>query len=157
MLRLAAIAAAVALAACSAAAPKTTETIAHPVAAGAGRLYVLRTRQTAYSLMPLTIRVDGRTVGRLRNGTYLATDLAAGTHTLTAAALLSRASTPFDLAAGQTLYADVAMTASGLPPPRGAQIGAPAYPITAEPGLFSIRFLDEGGAAAALAGLTPMD
>ncbi len=157
MPRLAALAAAIALLGCSAAAPKTSEVVSRAIPDGEGRLYVLREKQTVYSLMPVTVSVDGRTIGTLRSGTYLATDLPAGTHNLTVAALLSRASTAFDLAAGKTVYVDIAMTASGLPPPRGALHGAPAYPITVEPGLFSIRFLDEGTAATALAGLTPAD
>jgi hypothetical protein len=157
MQRLATIAAAVTLAACSAAGPTTDEIMSRRVADGYGRLYVLREKRTVYSLVPVTISVDDRTVGTLRNGTYLATDLPAGAHTLTAAALVSRASTRFALEPGETLYADIEMQASGLPPPRGAIGGAPASPITTEPGLFSIRFLDERAATAALAGLSRSD
>ena len=157
MRRLAAIAAAVALAACSAAGPNTAEIVSRTVPDGHGRLYVLREKQTAYSLVPLTVSVGGRTVGTLRSGTYLATDLPAGAHTLAVRVLLSRATTGFELAPGETTYVDIAMEPSGLPPPRGAMRGAPAYPITAGPGLFSIRFVDEGAATAALAGLSPSD
>jgi hypothetical protein len=157
MQRLATIAAAVALVACSAAGPTTDEVSSRAVADGHGRLYVLREKRPVYSLVPVTISVDDRTVGTLRNGTYLAADLPAGAHTLTVAALLSRATTGFDLEPGKTVYVDIAMEPSGLPPPRSAIGGAPASPITAEPGLFSIRFLDEGAATAALAGLSPSD
>jgi hypothetical protein len=107
--------------------------------------------------LPVEISVDGRAIGTLRSGTYLATDLPPGAHGLTVAALISRATANFDLTPAKTTYVDVAMTPSGLPPPRGAIGAAPAYPITAEAGLFSIHFLEAREAAAKLADLTPSD
>jgi hypothetical protein len=141
--RLATLAAAVALVACSAAGPNTTKIVSRTVPDGYGRLYVLREKQSIYSAVPVTISVDGRAVGTLRSGTSMARDLPRGAQTLTVAALLSRTSIDFDLKPG-TIYADIAMEPSGLPPPR-------------EPGLFSIHFLDEGTATAAFAGLAPSD
>lgn len=157
MKQLAVIAAAIALAACSSAGPKTSEIISRAIPGGDGRLYVLREKQTSYSLMPLTISVGGRTVGTLRRGTYLATDLPAGEHAVTVALYLSRARTGIDLKPGETIYMAVAIKPSGLPPPRGAVRGAPRSPVTAEPSLFSIRFLDQAAARSALAGLLPSD
>lgn len=157
MRHLGAIAAALLLVACAAAAPKTRETLSQAVPEGEGRLYVLRERQTVYSALPLAISIDGTAAGSLHSGAYLALDLPGAPHRLTVAALLSRASAPFELKPGESVYVEIAMTASGLPPPRGAVGGRPAYPIVAETALFSIRFLDEGAAQRALASLSPAD
>jgi hypothetical protein len=135
--RFRAIAAALLLAACAAAAPKTREIVSHAVPEGEGRLYVLRERHTVYSALPLTISIDGKAAGTLENGAYLALDLPAAPHRLGVAALLSHASAPFELKPGENLYVEIAMTASGLPPPRGAVGGGPAYPIVAETELFA--------------------
>lgn len=149
--------AALALVACSAAGPKTAEITSRAVPAGHGRLYVLREKQAIYSVVPVTVSADGRSVGTLSSGTYLATDLPAGAHTLVVAILLSRVTTGFDLMPGKAIYVGIAMTPSGLPPPRGAVGAAPAYPISAAPGLFSLSFLDAGAATTALADLLPSD
>ena len=72
-----AIAAALLLVACAAAAPKTRETLSQAVPEGQGRLYVLRERHTVYGALPLTISIDGKAAGTLENGAYLALDLPA--------------------------------------------------------------------------------
>jgi hypothetical protein len=79
--------AAIALAACSTAEPHTAEVRSRAVPDGSRRLCVLREKQTIYSFLPVEISVDGRPIGTLRSGTYLATDLPPGAHGLTVAAL----------------------------------------------------------------------
>jgi hypothetical protein len=55
----------------------------------------------------------------------------------------------------KTIYLLVMMEPSGSPPPRGAIGAAPKYRMLDEQGLFSIQFLDEQSATAALANLKP--
>jgi len=156
MPRLAFLAAALALAACTAAAPTTTtELAARPIAQGHGRLYVIRAHQAGYSALPLQVSVNGETVGPLADGSYLATELPAGASTLTVAAVLSRSSASFDLPPGATAYAAVSLAPVGSPPPRSAVGAAPAYPMAAEQSLFSIRFVDPAAAQGLLAQLKP--
>lgn len=157
MRHLAIIASAFALAGCAAPEPKTSAIISRAVPDGYARLYVLRDKQTVYSFMPVRVSVDGRTIGTLGSGTYLATDVPAGKYTLTVAVLLSRAITGLDLAPGESLYVDVAMKPSGLPPLRGAVRVPPERTVAAESGVFSISFLDERAATTVLATLSPAD
>jgi hypothetical protein len=146
---------AVTLAACSATNPNSVAVLNRPIPENEGRVYVLRESQLLYSIEPLTVSVDEKDLGTLASGTFLVADLPVGPKTLQVAVLLSRSTTTFDLRPGGTVYILVAMKPSGLPPPSGAIAAAPAYPITDEPGLFSIRFLDRPSAMAELHRLSP--
>jgi len=128
---------------------------ARPLADGFGRLYVLRQQQTLYSALPVTVSVDNAIIGTLASGTYRSADLPVGTKSLAVSALLSRLTTHFELPSSKTVYLLVTMEPSGSPPPRGAIGAAPAYRMLDEQGLFSIQFLEEQSATAALANLKP--
>jgi hypothetical protein len=144
---------ALALAACSPTGPGRLETGAPAVQAGHGRIYALREKQELYSAEPVTLSIDGKTIGALAGGTYRSVEVPAGAKSLTVSALLSSLTTHFDLDAGATAYVLIAMEPSGLPQPRGAVGAAPLRII--DQGLFSIHFLDEPSAKALLAKLKP--
>ena len=150
-----ALCAAAALVACSWAGPGSVESGARPLPEGYGRIYVLREKQVLYSAEPVTVSIDGATVGTLASGTYRSIDLPADPKSLTVALLLSRLTTHFDLDAGKSVYVMITMEASGLPPPRGAIGAAPSREVIDERGLFSIHFLDEPSAMAMLGSLRP--
>jgi hypothetical protein len=138
------------LAACSATNPNSIAVLNRPIPADEGRIFVLRESQVLYSIQPLTVSVDGKDLGTLTSGTFLVADVPAGPKTLQVRLLLSRSITTFDLRPGGTVYILVALKPSGLPPPSGAIAAAPAYPLTDEPSLFSIYFLDQPSAMAEL-------
>jgi hypothetical protein len=157
MRRLALIAVAIALTACSAAGAKFAEIQPPALPEDRGRLYILRERQVLYSIMPVTIGIDGQTIGTLRNGGFLTVDLPAGPKTITARALVSRVTARFDLEPARTVYVSLWAQPTGLPPPRGAIGLQRAYPMINETGLFSMAFLDESSAKAKLANLSLSD
>ena len=153
--RLAALGLGLTLAACSPTGPGPAETSAPAMAAGHGRIYALREQQDLYSLAPVTLSIDGRSIGTLPRGTYRSVEVAAGQKSLSVSALLSSVTTRFDLDAGATAYVLIATQPSGLPAPRGAVGAAPLRGVSDPQGLFSIQFLDEPSAKALLAKLQP--
>jgi hypothetical protein len=152
---IAALSLALALVACSPTGPGPVESGAPAVAEGHGRIYALREKQEIYSVEPVTLGIDGRTIGTLAGGTYRSVEVPAGQNSLTVSALLSSLTTHFDLDAGATAYVLIAMEPSGLPQPRGAVGAAPLRGGVDDQGLFSIQFLDEPSAKALLAKLQP--
>jgi hypothetical protein len=153
--RMAAMGLGLALAACSSTGPGPAESGAPAAAAGHGWIYALRENQDLYSLTPVTLSIDGRTIGTLARGTYRSVEVPAGQKSLTVSALLSRLTTRFDLDAGATAYVLIATQPSGLPAPRGAVGAAPLRGASDQQGLFSVQFLDEPSAKALLAKLQP--
>jgi hypothetical protein len=143
------------LAACSLTGAGPAESSAPAVGAGHGWIYALREKQDLYSLAPVTLSIDGRTIGTLARGTYRSVEVAAGQKSLTVSALLSSVTTRFNLDAGATAYVLIATQSSGLPAPRGAVGAAPLRSAADQQGLFSVQFLDEPAAKALLAKLQP--
>ena len=93
------------------------------------RIIVLREQQELYSAEPVTVILDGRTIGTLGNGTYLSADVLAGTKNLTASIRLSEAFTTVDLPAGKTAYIVLKMEPGSLPSAGGLGTGAELAPI----------------------------
>ena len=124
-----------------------------PVRPGDTRVYFLRPAQELYSLEPATITIDGQTLGVLGNGTFIVTDVRSGAQILTVRALASFVTAQIDLAPQATVYVTITMNPSGLVPPRGA-VRSPR-PLTDQPALFSIRFVDEQTGGSLLKGLSP--
>jgi hypothetical protein len=153
--RMAALGLGLALTACSLTGQGTAENGSPAAAAGQGRIYALRERQDRFSVAPVTLSIDGRTIGTLARGTYRSVEVAAGQKSLTVSAWLSSMTTRFDLDAGATAYVLVATQPSGLPAPRGAVGAAPLRSAADQQGPFSIQFLDESAAKALLAKLQP--
>jgi hypothetical protein len=146
---------ALALVACSAAGPGPVEGGAPAVAAGPAWIYALREKQELYSAEPVTLSIDGRTIGPLAGGTYRSLEVPSGQKSLTVSALLSSLTTRFELDAGATAYVLVTLEPSGLAQPRGAVGAAPLRGIVGDQSLFSVHFLDEPSAKALLAKLQP--
>ena len=153
--RMAALGLGLTLAACSLTGPGPAESSAPAMAEGHGRIYALRDRQDLFSVAPVTLSIDGRTIGTLARGTYRSVEVAAGQKSLTVSAWLSSMTTRFDLDAGATAYVLIATQPSGLPAPRGAVGAAPLRSAADQQGPFSIQFLDEPAAKALLAKLQP--
>jgi hypothetical protein len=153
--RMAALGLGLTLAACSLTGAGPAESSAPAVGAGHGWIYALREKQDLYSLAPVTLSIDGRTIGTLARGTYRSVEVAAGQKSLTVSALLSSVTTRFNLDAGATAYVLIATQSSGLPAPRGAVGAAPLRSAADQQGLFSVQFLDEPAAKALLAKLQP--
>lgn len=143
------------LVACSPTGPGPAESGAPAVAAGHAWIYALREKQELYSAQPVTLSIDGKTIGPLAGGTYRSVEVSSGQKSLTVSALLSSLTTHFDLDAGATAYVLVTMEPSGLMQPRGAVGAAPLRGIVGDQSLFSVHFLDEPSAKALLAKLQP--
>ncbi len=146
---------ALALVACSPAGPGPAESDAPAVAAGHAWIYALRATQELYSAEPVTLSIDGKTIGALAGGSYRSVEVPAGQKSLTVSALLSSLTTHFDLDRGATAYILVTLEPSGLMQPRGAVGAAPLRGIVGDQSLFSVHFLDEPSAKALLAKLKP--
>jgi hypothetical protein len=143
------------LVACSPTGPGPAESGAPVMAQGHGWIYALREKQQLYSAEPVTLSIDGNTLGPLAGGTYRSVEVPAGQKSLTVSALLSSLTTNFELDAGATAYVLISLQPSGLPPPRGAVGAAPLRGIIGDQSLFSVHFLDEASAKALLAKLQP--
>jgi hypothetical protein len=152
---IAALSLALALVACSPTGPSPAESGAPGVAEGHAWIYALREKQVLYSAVPVTLSIDGKTVGPLAGGTYRSVEVPAGQKSLTVSALLSNMTTNFELDAGATAYVLITLQPSGLPQPRGAVGAAPLRGIVGDQSLFSVHFLDEASAKALLAKLQP--
>jgi len=120
------------------------------------RIVMLREQQELYSAEPVTVILNGRTIGTLGNGTFLSADVLAGTQSLTASIRLSQAFTTFDLRAGKTAYIVLKMESGNLMSAGGLGPGAQLALVpqgTSGQNLLSMHFVDESSAKTALAAL----